>query len=47
MDLVEKKAVFYLDDLGKVLDEEPVPDDMVDMVEDIMANCEAIMSTII
>ncbi|MGI6668670.1 MAG: elongation factor G [Acetivibrionales bacterium] len=34
VDLVEKKAVFYLDDLGKVLDEEPVPDDMVDMVEE-------------
>ncbi|MGE5614403.1 MAG: elongation factor G [Bacillota bacterium] len=34
VDLVEKKAIFYLDDLGKVLDEEPVPDDMADIVEE-------------
>lgn len=34
VDLVEKRAVFYLDDLGKVLDEEPVPDDMSDTVEE-------------
>jgi elongation factor G len=34
VDLVEKKAVFYLDDLGKVLDEEPIPDDMSDIVEE-------------
>lgn len=34
VDLVEKRAVFYLDDLGKVLDEEPVPDDMFDIVEE-------------
>jgi elongation factor G len=34
VDLVEKKAVFYLDDLGKVLDEEPIPDDMSDIVDE-------------
>ncbi len=33
IDLITKKAVFYLDDLGKVLDEEPIPEDMVDIVD--------------
>ncbi len=33
IDLVTKKAVFYLDDLGKVQDEEPIPEDMVDIVD--------------
>ena len=34
IDLVTKTAVFYNDDLGKVLDEEPIPDDMVDLVDE-------------
>lgn len=34
VDLVTRKAVFYLDDLGKVLDEEPVPDDMAEIVDE-------------
>ncbi len=34
IDLVTRKAVFYNDDLGKVMDEEPIPDDMVDLVDE-------------
>lgn len=34
IDLVTRTAVFYNDDLGKVLDEEPIPDDMVDLVDE-------------
>jgi elongation factor G len=34
IDLVTKTAVFYNDDLGKVMDEEPIPDDMVDLVDE-------------
>ncbi len=33
VDLITMKAVYYLDDLGTVADEEPVPEDMVDIVE--------------
>ncbi|HEX2944707.1 MAG TPA: elongation factor G [Clostridia bacterium] len=33
IDLITKKAVFYTDDLGKVLDEEPIPADMVEIVD--------------
>jgi len=31
VDLVTMKAIYYLDDLGTVLDEEPIPEDMVDI----------------
>ena len=34
IDLVTRTAVFYNDELGKVLDEEPIPDDMVDLVDE-------------
>ncbi len=34
IDLVTRTAVFYIDDLGKVMDEEPIPDDMVDLVDE-------------
>ncbi|NLK88350.1 MAG: elongation factor G [Clostridiaceae bacterium] len=33
VDLVTLKAIYYEDDLGTVLDEEPIPEDMVDIVE--------------
>ena len=33
VDLVTMKAIYYIDDLGTVLDEEPIPEDMVDIVE--------------
>ncbi len=33
VDLVTLKAIYYTDDLGTVLDEEPIPEDMVDIVE--------------
>ena len=33
VDLVTMKAIYYLDDLGTVLDEEPIPEDMVEIVE--------------
>ncbi len=33
VDLVTMKAIYYTDDLGTVLDEEPIPEDMVDIVE--------------
>ncbi len=33
IDLVTQKAVYYHDNLGKVLDEEPVPEDMIDIVD--------------
>jgi len=33
IDLVTQKAVFYNDELGKVMEEEPIPDDMVDLVD--------------
>ncbi len=33
VDLVTMKAIYYVDDLGTVLDEEPIPEDMVDIVE--------------
>lgn len=34
IDLVTMKASYYLDDMGKVIDEEPIPDDMVDIAEE-------------
>jgi elongation factor G len=34
VDLVTMKAIYYLDDLGTVLDEEPIPEDMADIVEE-------------
>jgi elongation factor G len=33
VDLVTMKAIYYTDDLGTVLDEEPIPEDMVEIVE--------------
>ena len=33
IDLVTMKAIFYLDDLGTVLDEEPIPEDMIEIAE--------------
>ncbi len=33
VDLVSMKAIFYRDDLGKVIEEGPIPDDMKDIVE--------------
>jgi len=33
VDLVTMKASYYLDDLGKVIDEEPIPEDMVELAE--------------
>jgi elongation factor G len=33
VDLVTMKAIYYVDDLGTVLDEEPIPDDMAEIVE--------------
>jgi elongation factor G len=33
IDLVTMKASFYEDNLGKVIDEEPIPEDMADVVE--------------
>ncbi len=33
VDLVTMKAIYYLDDLGTVLDEEPIPEDMVEIVD--------------
>ncbi|MDI9501335.1 MAG: elongation factor G [Clostridiaceae bacterium] len=34
IDLVTMKAIYYLDDLGTVLDEEPIPEDMVEIAEE-------------
>ncbi|HEX9060464.1 MAG TPA: elongation factor G [Clostridia bacterium] len=34
VDLVQMKAFFYKDDLGKVIEEGPIPDDMKDVVEE-------------
>ena len=31
VDLITMKATYYLDDLGKVMDEEPIPEDMIDI----------------
>ncbi len=33
VDLVTMKASYYQDDLGKVIDEEPIPEDMADIVD--------------
>ena len=33
IDLVTMKAIFYLDDLGTRLDEEPIPEDMIEIAE--------------
>ena len=33
IDLVTQTAVYYHDNLGKVLDEEPIPEDMIDIVD--------------
>jgi len=33
IDLVTQKAIFYNDELGKVIEEQPIPDDMVDLVD--------------
>jgi elongation factor G len=33
IDLVSMKAIYYLDDLGTILDEEPIPEDMAEITE--------------
>ena len=38
IDLVTMKAIYYLDDLGTVLDEEPIPEDMIDIAEKYRTN---------
>ncbi len=38
VDLVTMKAYFYKDDLGKVIEEGPIPDDMKDIVEEYRNN---------
>ncbi|HOQ07474.1 MAG TPA: elongation factor G [Clostridiales bacterium] len=38
IDLVTMKAIYYLDDLGTVLDEEPIPEDMIEIAEKYRTN---------
>ena len=38
IDLVTMKAIYYLDDLGTVLDEEPIPEDMIEIAEEYRTN---------